>query len=73
MTNMYMRPPLYGIHETNFVGIYSLQSLPVEEFYRRQGKLLEFDLPGGIPESWPKLLQVLRLDDHHEDKQLAAA
>lgn len=48
------------------------QSLPVEEFYRSRGKLLEFDLPGGIPESWPKLLQALNLDDH-EDKQSAAA
>ncbi|KAJ4773902.1 adenylate kinase [Rhynchospora pubera] len=53
--------------------IYNDMSLPVEEFYRRQGRLLEFDLPGGIPESWPKLLQVLSLEEHHEDKQLAAA
>lgn len=48
------------------------QSLPVEEFYQRRGKLLEFDLPGGIPESWPKLLRALNLDDH-EDKRTAAA
>ncbi|RWW63871.1 hypothetical protein BHE74_00028929 [Ensete ventricosum] len=48
------------------------QSQPVEEFYRVRGKLLEFDLPGGIPESWPKLLQALNLDDHDE-KQSAAA
>ncbi|KAJ1693657.1 hypothetical protein LUZ63_010355 [Rhynchospora breviuscula] len=53
--------------------IYNDMSQPVEEFYRRQGKLLEFDLPGGIPESWPKLLQVLSLEEHDEDKQLAAA
>ncbi|KAJ3689727.1 hypothetical protein LUZ61_018891 [Rhynchospora tenuis] len=53
--------------------IYNDMSQPVEEFYKRQGKLLEFDLPGGIPESWPKLLQVLSLEEHHEDKQLAAA
>lgn len=33
---------------------------------------MEFDLPGGIPESWPKLLEALNLDDH-EDKQSAAA
>ncbi|XP_048321595.2 adenylate kinase 1, chloroplastic isoform X2 [Ziziphus jujuba] len=51
--------------------IYNEKSQPVEEFYRSQGKLLEFDLPGGIPESWPKLLQVLNLDD--EEKQSAAA
>lgn len=43
----------------------------MEEFYRSRGKLLEFDLPGGIPESWPKLLQALNLEDH--DKQSAAA
>lgn len=44
----------------------------MENFYRSQGKLLEFDLPGGIPESWPKLLEVLNLDEH-EDKLSAAA
>lgn len=52
--------------------IYNEMSRPVEEFYRRRGKLLQFDLPGGIPESWPKLLQALNLDDH-EDGQSAAA
>ncbi|XP_030493660.2 adenylate kinase 1, chloroplastic [Cannabis sativa] len=50
--------------------IYNEKSQPVENFYRSRGKLLEFDLPGGIPESWPKLLQVLNLD--YEDKQCAA-
>lgn len=55
-----------------FVFLLFFQSQPVEEFYRSRGKLLEFDLPGGIPESWPKLLQVLNLDDH-EDKRYAAA
>lgn len=44
----------------------------MEEFYRTRGKLLEFDLPGGIPESWPKLLRALNLDDH-ESKKTAAA
>lgn len=48
-----------------------LQTQPLEEFYRSRGKLLEFDLPGGIPESWPKLLQALNLE--HYDKQSAAA
>ncbi|KAF3433822.1 hypothetical protein FNV43_RR24925 [Rhamnella rubrinervis] len=51
--------------------IYNEMSQPLEEFYRSRGKLLEFDLPGGIPESWPKLLQALNLEDH--DKQSAAA
>ena len=45
----------------------------MEGFYREQGKLLEFDLPGGIPESWPKLLHVLNLEDQEELKLAAAA
>ncbi|KAI4349218.1 hypothetical protein L6164_009838 [Bauhinia variegata] len=52
--------------------IYNEMSQPVEEFYRSREKLLEFDLPGGIPESWPKLLQALNLDEY-ENKQSAAA
>lgn len=51
---------------------WSIQSQPVEDFYRSRGKLMEFDLPGGIPESWPKLLDALNLDDQ-EHKQSAAA
>ncbi|KAK8510179.1 hypothetical protein V6N13_103774 [Hibiscus sabdariffa] len=52
--------------------IYQMMTQPVEDFYRSRGKLVEFDLPGGIPESWPKLLRALNLEDH-DDKQSAAA
>ncbi|KAK7345616.1 hypothetical protein VNO77_16223 [Canavalia gladiata] len=52
--------------------IYNEMTQPVEEFYRCRGKLLEFNLPGGIPESWPKLLRALNLDDY-DDKRSAAA
>ncbi|CAL1374370.1 unnamed protein product [Linum trigynum] len=52
--------------------IYNEMSRPLEEFYRSRGKLLEFSLPGGIPESWPKLLEALNLEDH-EVKRSAAA
>ncbi|KAL5740939.1 hypothetical protein ACOSQ2_030119 [Xanthoceras sorbifolium] len=52
--------------------IYNEKSQPVEDFFRNRGKLLEFDLPGGIPESWPRLLEALNLDDY-EEKQSAAA
>ncbi|XP_047062916.1 probable adenylate kinase 6, chloroplastic [Lolium rigidum] len=45
---------------------------PVEDFYRARGKLLEFNLPGGIPESWPKLLQALNIEDP-DNKRSAAA
>lgn len=46
--------------------IYDEMSQPLEDFYRSRGKLLEFDLPGGIPESWPKLLEALNLDEREE-------
>lgn len=49
-----------------------VQSQPVEDFYKTQGKLMEFDLPGGIPESWPKLLEALNLNDF-EVKRSAVA
>ncbi|WOL09781.1 putative adenylate kinase 1, chloroplastic [Canna indica] len=52
--------------------IYNEMSRPVEEFYRVRGKILEFDLPGGIPESWPKLLQALNLEDQ-DNKKFAVA
>lgn len=44
----------------------------MEDFYRKRGKLLEFDLPGGIPESWPKLLQALNIYDDEYKKSAAA-
>ncbi|XP_023639660.1 probable adenylate kinase 6, chloroplastic [Capsella rubella] len=50
--------------------IYNKMTQPVEEFYRKRGKLLEFELPGGIPESWPRLLRALNLEN---DKQSAIA
>lgn len=52
--------------------IYDEMSQPLEEFYRSRGKLLEFDLPGGILESWPKLLEALHLDDYEEKLSVAA-
>lgn len=54
------------------IRVYDEMSRPVEEFYRNCRKLLEFDLPGGIPESWPKLLHALNLDDHEDKKSVAA-
>ncbi|KAK2977615.1 hypothetical protein RJ640_007251 [Escallonia rubra] len=53
--------------------VYYEKSEPVEGFYQSQGKLMEFDLPGGIPESWPKLLEALNLDDHEEKRSSAVA
>ncbi|XP_076889262.1 adenylate kinase 1, chloroplastic-like [Bidens hawaiensis] len=52
--------------------VYKEKSEPVEDYYRKRGKLMEFDLPGGIPESWPKLLEALNIDEYHL-KKIAAA
>ncbi|XWS75086.1 hypothetical protein CRYUN_Cryun01aG0054700 [Craigia yunnanensis] len=52
--------------------IYHEMTQPLEDFYRTRRKLLEIDLPGGIPESWSKLLQALNLEDH-DNKQSATA
>ncbi|KAL5214957.1 hypothetical protein ABZP36_004109 [Zizania latifolia] len=51
--------------------VYHDLSEPVEEFYRARGKLLEFNLPGGLPESWPKLLQALNLEDPGKERSAA--
>ncbi|GAA0145605.1 nucleotide kinase [Lithospermum erythrorhizon] len=72
VTKLYTRSDDTEIVVKERLRIYNEKSQPVEEFYRSQGKLLEFDLPGGIPESWPKLLEVLNLDEQ-EEKQSAAA
>lgn len=52
--------------------VYHDKSRPVEEFYRSRGKLLEFELPGGIPESWPKLLAALNIEEGDTKHELAA-
>jgi len=52
--------------------VYHDKSRPVEEFYYSRGKLLEFELPGGIPESWPKLLAALNIEEHDSKQRLAA-
>ncbi|MCO5576665.1 hypothetical protein L7F22_030480 [Adiantum nelumboides] len=48
--------------------IYAQECKPVEDYYKQQHKLLDFDVGGGIPETWPKLLQTLKLDTQDELK-----
>jgi adenylate kinase len=40
--------------------VFSFQCKPVEEYYRAQDKVLDFDILGGIPETWPKLLEAVK-------------
>lgn len=44
--------------------MYSSQCKPVEHYYRKQGRLLDFEVVGGIPQTWPRLLSALRLEDN---------
>ena len=32
----------------------------MEDFYRQQGTLVDFEITGGIPETLPRLLEVLQ-------------
>lgn len=44
--------------------MYSSQCKPIEHYYRKQGRLLDFEVVGGIPQTWPRLLSALRLEDN---------
>ncbi|KAJ7515601.1 hypothetical protein O6H91_22G019800 [Diphasiastrum complanatum] len=43
--------------------IYAEESKPVEDFYRLRGNLFDFEVAGGIPETWPRLLDALNLSE----------
>lgn len=47
--------------------VYYKESKPVEDFYRRRGQLLEFEILGGIPETWPRLLHTLGVSEESDD------
>lgn len=49
------------------------ESQPVEDYYRRKQLLLDFDIVGGIPETWPRLLSALSLDHKAESEPLPKA
>jgi adenylate kinase len=53
-------------------GLSSLQTEPVEGFYKARQKLLEFNIPGGIPESWRKLLEALNIEDSNNMRSAVA-
>lgn len=40
--------------------VYHSQATPVEDFYRNKGILVDFEITGGIPETLPRLKEVLR-------------
>ena len=39
--------------------VYKDNSIPVEDFYRAEGKLTDFEITGGIPETMPRLLTTI--------------
>ncbi|XP_024403460.1 probable adenylate kinase 6, chloroplastic [Physcomitrium patens] len=43
--------------------VYYEESFPVESYYRSKGMLLDFDVAGGVSETWPLLLSALNLND----------
>lgn len=44
--------------------MYTSQCKPVEHYYRKHGRLLDIEVVGGIPQTWPRLLLALRLKDN---------
>jgi adenylate kinase len=40
--------------------VYKAASQPVEDYYSSRGKLLNFEITGGIPQTLPRLLEVLK-------------
>lgn len=48
------------------------QSKPVEDYYRRREMLLDFEITGGIPETWPRLISALSLAERNEELPNAA-
>ncbi|MCO5577881.1 hypothetical protein L7F22_031716 [Adiantum nelumboides] len=55
------------------LNLYAEESKPVEDYYRAQDKLLDFDVIGGIPETWPKLLDAVRPFMPEDSLSVAAA
>eukprot|EP00897_Mesotaenium_endlicherianum_P002328 jgi/Mesen1/2122/ME000152S01208 len=43
--------------------VYEDETKPVEEFYRQRNLILDFDVLGGIPETWPRLLAALQVEE----------
>ena len=40
--------------------VYNQGAKPVEDFFRERGKLLDFEITGGIPETLPLLYSALK-------------
>ncbi|KAK2076162.1 hypothetical protein QBZ16_001094 [Prototheca wickerhamii] len=40
--------------------VYHAEATPVEEYYAKQGVLVDFEITGGIPETLPRLLETLK-------------
>lgn len=53
--------------------VYHAEAKPVEDYYAKQGVLVDFEITGGIPETLPRLLDVLRSCSGAPQKQEAVA
>lgn len=48
--------------------VYHESASPVEDFFREQGVLLDFDINGGIPETVPRLMRELEPFRRHMEE-----
>jgi len=52
--------------------VYKAEASPVEEIFRKVGVLSDFEITGGIPETFPRLLETLQSGSlTHEGEQAA--
>ena len=47
------------------LGVYKQAAQPVEDFYSQRGKLINFEITGGIPQTLPRLLELLKPELEH--------
>ena len=53
------RGPEHLCPHASLMQVYNAAAAPVEEFFREQGTLLDFDIYGSIPETLPRLLAAI--------------
>ena len=52
--------------------VYKAEASPVEEIFRKAGVLSDFEITGGIPETFPRLLETLQSGSLSHEREQAA-
>lgn len=52
--------------------VHKAEASPVEDIFRKAGVLSDFEITGGIPETFPRLLETLQSGSLTQDREQAA-